>query len=69
MIIIKKEQIDILRQYMKNIDELLLKNDLYEFELALDALIVELGFDDHDKINATGLLLQKLYDEIYIQND
>lgn len=67
--IIKKEQIEALRPYMENVDELVAADSLYDFEVTLDALIADIGFDDNDEINETGLFLQRLYDEIYIQND
>lgn len=62
--IIKKEQIEALRPYMKNVDELVAADSLYDFEVTLDALIADIGFDDNDEINETGLFLQRLYDEI-----
>lgn len=67
--IITDKQIDALRPYMPNINDFVLADDLYEFELALDELIVKVGFGKDDELNETGLLLQRLYDEIYLQND
>ena len=54
---------------MPNINDYVLADDLYEFELALDELIVKVGFGEDDDLNETGLLLQRLYDEIYSQNE
>lgn len=66
---VTKEQIDALRPYMENIDQLILSDDLLEFELLLDHTIVELGFDKNDEITEIGLFLQKIYDQIYAQNN
>lgn len=66
---ISKKQIEMLRPYIPEINEFLEKDDICEFELFLDHLIVDIGLDKNGEINADGLILQKLYDEIYLQND
>lgn len=64
---ITQEQKEKLKPFLPNIDELLqgpLRNFLRELD---DAIIGELGenYDDTD----TSVMLQKIFDEIYDQND
>ena len=66
---ITNEQIAALSPYMPNLQDILLKDDLQEFETELGGAIVEFGVGTDDEITDTGLKLQKLYDEIYMQND
>ncbi len=62
---ITKEQIEKLRPYLPNIDELVL--DYEEFQTKLDdAIIDELDANYND--TETSIMLQKIYDEIYDQN-
>ncbi len=63
MMIITKEQIEILAQYGVKP-----KDDINEFLLDLDAKITEIGFNQDYSLNTVGLELQKLYDVIYNQN-
>ena len=43
-------------------------NDVDSLLLQLDDKITEIGFDEKYDLNEDGLILQKLYDEIYNQN-
>ena len=62
---ITKEQIEKLRPYLPNIDELVL--DYEEFQTKLDdAIIDELDANYND--TETSIMLQRIYDEIYDQN-
>ena len=60
---ITDEQRGLMKQYavdvFDNVDDML---------LALDDKITEIGFNTDYSLNETGLKLQKLYDELYIQN-
>lgn len=62
---ITQEQIDKIRPYMKDLDELLKDHDRFEDELN-DAIVYELG-DDYEDTDAS-LMLQDVYDEVYEQN-
>ena len=63
---ITKEQIEKLRPYLPNIDELVL--DYEEFQTKLDDAIID-ELDENYEDTETSVMLQKLYDEIYNQND
>lgn len=59
------EQKSELLKYNFDIEKFNNKRDLL---LALDELIANIGFDDKDEVNDKGILLTKLYDDIYSQN-
>ena len=42
--------------------------DIYQLLLDLDDKITEIGFDDNYDLNEEGILLQRLYDDLYYQN-
>lgn len=63
---ITKEQIEMLRPYLPNIDELVL--DYEEFQTKLDDAIID-ELDENYNDTDTSIMLQKIYDEIYDQND
>lgn len=66
---ITDKQIKELRKYLPNIDEIVAADDLYELEIQIDGLIADIGFtEDQEWLNPTGKKLQKLYDEIFEQN-
>ena len=70
---ITTEQKNILKKYgikysddIDNIDDVDYINELL---LALDAKIIEIGFNsDYSLLNEVGLKLQRLYDQLYYQN-
>lgn len=66
---ITEEQVEKIRPFLKNINELIAKS-IVEFQLALDdAIIGELEFrDDEYWDTPNSIMLQKIYDEIYQQN-
>lgn len=63
MIDINEKQKELVKTYLKksytDIDLLLTE---------LDDKITEIGFDDNYDINEDGILLQRLYDDLYYQN-
>ena len=63
---ITKEQIEKLRPYLPNIDELVL--DYEEFQTKLDDAIID-ELDENYDDTETSIMLQRIYDEIYDQND
>ena len=42
--------------------------EIYQLLLDLDDKITEIGFDENYDINEEGILLQRLYDDLYYQN-
>ena len=69
MVIITEEQIKKLRPYIKNLDELLAKEDDEELLLELDSVIVDNIITNNDEPDAEGKKLQLIYDQIFYQND
>lgn len=69
MIVIEKEQIEILRHYIDNLDDLIQQDDV---ELLLDAVndvIVDNILENNDEPDAEGIKIQKIWDAIYYQNE
>ena len=60
---ITDEQRKVIEKYIKNPSD-----DIDSLLLELDDKITEIGFDENYELNEDGLILQKLYDEIYSQN-
>lgn len=68
MINITIEQKKMLSNYIPNIEKIIQSDDVNELLLPLDDLITEIGFDENYELNQEGLILQKIYDQIYNQN-
>ncbi len=66
--IIKDEQIEILKPYIENIDELVQNGSVQEVLDAIDDVIVDNILGNDDEPDKEGIKLQKVYDEIYNQN-
>lgn len=66
--IIKDEQIEILKPYIENIDELVQGGSVQEVLDAIDEVIVDNILGNDDEPDEEGVKLQKVYDEIYNQN-
>lgn len=66
--IIKDEQIEILKPYIENIDELVQNDSVQEVLDAIDDVIVDNILGNDDEPDEEGIKLQKVYDEIYNQN-
>lgn len=65
---ITEEQRNILLFYIPNIDQSINNDDLDDVLDQLDDKITEIGFNRDYTLNEIGLKLQKLYDELYVQN-
>ena len=63
--IITKEQIETLRPFMPNIDELI-QGDIQDFQLALDDAMLD-TLNDEEATDLT-IKLERIYDEIYDEN-
>lgn len=66
--VIKDNQIQILKPYIKNIDELVQTSSVQEVLDAIDDVIVDNILGNNDEPDEEGIKLQRVYDEIYIQN-
>lgn len=66
--IIKNEQIEELKPYIKNIDELIQKDDVQELLDVIDDIIVDNILGNDDEPDEEGIKLQKIYDQINNQN-
>lgn len=65
--IITKEQIETLRPFMPNIDELV-NGELNDLEEAIKDEIMD-ALDDEWADTKESIILQRLFDEIFYQND
>lgn len=68
MLNISSEQKQLLLKYAPETKFGIDKDDIDQILEKLDAKITEIGFDAEYELNAVGLELQKLYDELYNQN-
>ena len=66
--LIKIEQIEVLKLYIENIDDLIAKGDVQVVLDAIDDVIVNNILENGDEPNDEGIKLQKIYDEIFDQN-
>ena len=64
---ITKEQKDYLSKYIKNLDKVLLSDDIEDLLLEIDNAIVD-TFDANGNPNDVGIKLQNIYDDIYNNN-
>lgn len=66
--IINTEQVEILKQYIKNIEYLIRVDDVQGVLDAIDDVIVDNILKNNDEPDDEGIKLQKIYDEIFYQN-
>lgn len=67
--IVKDEQIKILKIYIENIEELIEEDDVQAVLDSIDDIIVDNILKNDEEPDAEGIKLQKIYDEIYDQNE
>ena len=60
---ITEKQKELVKNYLKKS-----YTEIYQLLLDLDDKITEIGFDENYDINEEGILLQRLYDDLYYQN-
>lgn len=65
---IKAGQIDKLKPYISNIEDLIESDDIQSVLDVIDDVIVDNILDNNDEPDEEGIMLQKLYDEIFYQN-
>lgn len=66
--IIKNEQIEALKPYIENIEDLIAEDNVQLLLDVIDDAIVENILGNDDEPDAEGIKLQKVYDEIFNQN-
>jgi len=65
---ITREEMEVLRKYIPDVDAIVKSGDVSEFELTLDRAIIENGLDKNDEITKVGVILQGIYDKIFDRN-
>ena len=65
---ITREEMEVLRKYIPDVDAIVKSGDVSEFELTLDRVIIENGLDKNDEITKVGVMLQGIYDKIFDRN-
>lgn len=64
--IVKTEQIEMLKPYIENIEELVESDDVQAVLDAIDDVIVDNILANNDEPDDEGVKLQKIYDEILL---
>mgnify|MGYP001081493243 CR=1 FL=1 len=68
IMIVKTEQIEMLKPHIENIEDLIETGDVQEVLDAIDDVIVDNILANNDEPDDEGVKLQKIYDEIFNQN-
>ena len=66
--IVKNEQIEALKPYIENIEDLIAEDDVQALLDAIDDVIVDNILGNNDEPDDEGIKLQRIYDQIYNQN-
>ena len=66
--IVKAEQIEVLKPYIEDIEELIETDDVQVVLDAIDDVIVDNILANNDEPDDDGIKLQKIYDEIFNDN-
>lgn len=66
--IIKTEQINMVKPYIENIEDIVKSGDVQAVLDAIDDVIVDNILANNDEPDSEGIKLQKIYDEIFNQN-
>lgn len=66
--IVKAEQIEVLKPYIEDIEELIETDDVQAVLDAIDDVIVDNILVNNDEPDDEGIKLQKIYDEIFNAN-
>ena len=65
---ITQEQLDVLKRHIENIEDLISADDVQEVLDAIDNVIVDNILAHNDEPDKEGIMLQRIYDQIYKQN-
>lgn len=66
--IITAKQKEILARYLPNLDELIQDGDVQALLDEIDNVIIDNILANNEEPDAEGILLQRIYDQIYNQN-
>ena len=66
--IVKAEQIEVLKPYIENIEDLVESDDVQAVLDAIDDVIVDNILANNDEPDDEAIKLQKIYDEIFNEN-
>lgn len=65
---VTQEQLDVLKRYIENIEDLISAGDVQAVLDAIDNVIVDNILAHNDEPDKEGIMLQRIYDQIYNQN-
>lgn len=68
IMVVKPEQVEVLKPYIENIENLIAEGDVQAVLDAIDDVIVDNILGNNDEPDEEGIKLQKMYDEIFAQN-
>ena len=66
--IVTTKQIEALKLYIPNIEKIIATGNVQLVLSTIDDLIVDNILGNNDEPDSTGIMLQKIYDEIFNQN-
>ena len=65
---VTQEQLDVMKRYIENIEDLISAGDVQDVLDAIDNVIVDNTLAHNDEPDKEGIMLQRIYDQIYNQN-
>lgn len=69
MLNLTEEQQEFLKENFKDAEKMMNSDTVNDILLPLDALITYQGFDDYYALTSWGNKAQRIYDDIYTQNE
>lgn len=66
--VVTDEQRDKLKKYIFNVDDFIERNDVQDLLDEIDNVIVDNILGNNDEPDEEGIMLQRIYDQIFIQN-
>ena len=66
--VVTNEQRDKLKKYIFNVDDFIERNDVQDLLDEIDNVIVDNILGNNDEPDGEGIMLQRIYDQIFIQN-
>ena len=68
IVIVTAKQIEVIKLYIPNIEQIIATGNVQLVLDAIDDLIVDNILGNNDEPDSEGIMLQKIYDEIFNQN-
>ena len=65
---VTNDQVKILKEYIPNIEEIIAEEDIGVVLDAIDDVIISNILSNNDEPDADGIKLQRIYDQIFVQN-